>query len=532
MNDFNTPSIPQFAALVPTPRAPQATGRSWSPYQDAIFDTFVNGSGNVVVEAVAGSGKTTTMIEGLKRWCAGNRGKKAVFIAFNKAIAEELARKVPAGVDAKTLHSACFGAIRRRFGKVELDNYKIDDTAKEIISQHDEIEISMRAKVASDLKRGYGILKGTLTDVADVQACNEALAAYDVTLDFPGTSVGLMAELDKHMIANTTRITFDEMLSFIIDHDIAPATYDLVCVDESQDMNLMQIAILKRMVRLGGRFIAVGDTFQSIYGFRGADSEAMNRIRSDFKVPAKNELPLSITYRCPTSVVEMAQKYVPHIQAAPNAPEGIVMTCEATQESFDETIREMAPGDMGICRANAPLIACALSLIAEGRRAQIKGRDIGLSITKLMKDLLKKCSSQTVNSLSSAVVIYQARQVEKLRMQRKDSQAASVEDRCETLLAILKGADSLEEVDDRIDRLFSDSVGAGAVLFSSGHKSKGLESDKVVWIGPEISGWILKKIKTDAGKQQEANISYVIITRAKKTLVIQPLPAREKKEEE
>ncbi len=531
MNDLPPLSLPQFPAMQQAAaRIQRPSARSWSPFQDKIFDCFVDGSGNAVVEAVAGSGKTTTMIEGLRRWCEKNRGKRAIFVAFNRGIADELARKVPAGVDAKTLHSACYGALKRFFGRIELDGYKLDDMAKAVIEEHPEIEFGIRAKVQSDLKRAYGIIKGTLTDVTDAQACTDALAAYDVTLDFPGTSVDLIAELDKAMVSNTSRITFDEMLSFILDHNISPFMYDLVCVDEAQDMNLMQIAILQKMVKPGGRFIAVGDTYQSIYGFRGADSEAMNRIRKDFAVPAENELPLSITYRCPRRVVALAQKYVPHIQPAPTAPAGAVVEHEDSQEAFDATMNSMVPGDMGICRANAPLISCALSMIAEGRRAQIKGRDIGLSITKLMKDLLKKCSDQSVRALSEAVVMYQTRQVEKLIAARKDAQAASVEDRCETLLAILNGANSLDEVDNRIDRLFSDSDGKGAVVFSSIHKSKGLEADKIVWIGPEITEWILRKIKTDAGRQQEDNLCYVAITRAKSILEIQPLPKREREE--
>ncbi len=516
------PGIPTATAPTATPRA-----RSWSEYQEAIFATFLAGQGNVVVEAVAGSGKTTTMVEGIRRWMGANRGKRAIFVAFNKGIADELARKVPFGCDAKTLHSACFGAIKRRFGNVQLDNYKLDDTAKGVMERA-RVDRGDRAKCASDLKRAYGILKGTMTDVGDAAKCGEVLAAYDVTLDMPALSLPLLGQLDADMRANTTRITFDEMLSFVIDHEIAPFAYDLVCVDESQDMNLMQISILGRMVKPGGRFVAVGDSFQAIYGFRGADSEAMARIRSDFGVSAENELPLSITYRCPRAAVARAQQYVPHIQAAPNAIEGEVIEREATQAAFDACMQSLKPGDMGLCRANAPLIACALALISEGRRAQIKGRDIGLSIIKLMKDLLKKTSAQTVNALSVAVVEHQTFQVEKLRLQRKDAQANSVEDRCETLLAILRGADSLEEVDARIERLFSDSDGQGAVVFSSIHKSKGLEADKVVWIGPEITGWILNKVKTASGKQQEMNLCYVAITRAIKTLIIQPLPAREK----
>ncbi len=524
-------SLPQFPSFVPSSPTPivAPSARSWSEYQEAVFASFLTGKGNVVIEAVAGSGKTTTMIEGIRRWVGQNRGKRVIFVAFSKVIASELERRVPAGVEAKTLHSACFGSIKRRFGNVQLDNYKIDDTTK-VLMQEKGVRQDCRGKVAADLKRAYGMVKSTMTDIKDIDACAETLAAYEIALDMPTIALPLLADLDVAMRANTTRITFDEMLSFIIDHDIQPFTYDLVCVDEVQDMNLMQIAILRKMVKTGGRFFAVGDKFQAIFAFRGADTQAMARIRSDFNVPAENELPLSITYRCPRSVVAMAQQYVSHIRPAPNAAEGEVIHCGDSQGSFDATMRGMKPGDMGICRANAPLIQCALALISEGRKAKIKGRDIGASIVKLMRTLIEKNDVHSISDLAAAVADHQTFQVEKLRKARKDAQANSVEDRCETLMAILNGADSLEEIDVRIERLFSDADESGAVVFSSVHRAKGLESDTVVWIGPEISEWILRKVKTQEGRNCENNLSYVAITRAIKKLVIQPLPARGKED--
>ncbi len=68
---------------------------------------------------------------------------------------------------------------------------------------------------------------------------------------------------------------------------------------------------------------AVGDKFQSVYGFRGADFQAMDNVRSTFKCES---LPLSVTYRCAKNIVKLAQSFVSTIQPADTAPDGKVET--------------------------------------------------------------------------------------------------------------------------------------------------------------------------------------------------------------
>src|SRR6266404_924302 len=82
--------------------------RIWSQYQEAIYDFGVNGTGNVMVEAVAGSGKSTTLVELIRRILAVRPYTSVVFLAFNKAIADELKKR---GVNARTFHSLCFRAV-------------------------------------------------------------------------------------------------------------------------------------------------------------------------------------------------------------------------------------------------------------------------------------------------------------------------------------------------------------------------------------------------------------------------------------
>ena len=102
-----------------------APKRNWSNYQKAIFRDINSGKGHTVVIARAGSGKTSTIVEGFKYL---PKGKKTLMVAFNKAIAEELKQRAPSYVDIMTLHSLGFRAIKQAFGQdVILENDKCNE---------------------------------------------------------------------------------------------------------------------------------------------------------------------------------------------------------------------------------------------------------------------------------------------------------------------------------------------------------------------------------------------------------------------
>ena len=93
--------------------------KTWSPLQTAIFNLIEDpNGGNAIIEAVAGSGKTTTIVEGVKR----ARGT-TIFLAFNKSIAEELKSR---GVNARTFHSLTYGPVTQHKGvrTVEIDKLR------------------------------------------------------------------------------------------------------------------------------------------------------------------------------------------------------------------------------------------------------------------------------------------------------------------------------------------------------------------------------------------------------------------------
>lgn len=506
-------------AIHPTP-----SPRAWSHYQEDVFSLFTERTGNGVVEAVAGSGKTTTLVEGMKRWTAINPKQKGAFVCFNKSIATELQSKVPAGIEASTLHSLGYRAVLKTFKGCKVDERKIYGYSETVaLSAADD---RLQAKgIENDLQTAYGLLKSTMVDLKDVEAIGDLLAEYGVELKMAAVSMPLFQVLDRLMVNDTSRCSFDEMLTFVVDHQLPMRQFDLVCVDEAQDMNAIQLKLLDAMVGPNGRLIAVGDSKQAIYHFRGASSNAIERIRDAFNVPTENVLPLSISYRCPKAVVARAQTIVSHIEASATAIEGEVIDADVSM--MNATLLAMDDRSMGICRCNGPLVGCALRLIKSGRKAVVRGRDIGKGIAKLARDLSKRAADDSLSSLIEAARLWEANEVSRLTAARKMSQANMVVDRVDTLIALCENITTHDELIARIETIFSDQQ--AGVVFSSIHRSKGLEADTVVWLEPGLSEFFYTKAEERgdaAGADSERCLAYVAITRAKRKLVLQPLRKR------
>ena len=87
--------------------------KKWSNYQIDIFNAIKNSNKNIIVNAVAGSGKTTTIVEACKRLKLFPN--KVQFLAFNKSIANELAEKLKGYAQVNTLHSFGYAVLRNAF---------------------------------------------------------------------------------------------------------------------------------------------------------------------------------------------------------------------------------------------------------------------------------------------------------------------------------------------------------------------------------------------------------------------------------
>jgi len=480
---------------------------TFSQFQNNVFDFAENETGHGIVNAVAGSGKTFTLIETMKR-IQGN----SLFVAFNKAIADELGRKVPAHVTAATLHSMGLKTITKSLGRTKIDNKKIQFIMNGIAQL--EIYPGMKNEEKTEIFRKrskimgmISICKATLTDWTNSKDVAKVCDFYG--RDFDLTIMGLFKLVFQRSIEMIKVVDFDDMIYFPVAMKLKPTKFDWVFVDEAQDLNRAQIELVLSLIKKpNGRILAVGDPFQSIYGFRGADSEAMSRIKNALEA---KELPLSICYRCPKDHINLAKDLVPHIEAADNAPKGEILHVDR-DEFVKNVITETNP--LVICRINAPLVGYALSMIANGHKAVVRGLDIGMNLVNIVRSIKAK----NIDDLFEKINYWQDKEITKLRRRKaSESTVDLINDKADAIRLIADTCRDPFHVINTIQNLFSDDTKKGVVL-STVHKAKGLEADAVYIVKPELMP-LNRKNQQDWELEQEHNIQYVAYTRAKNRLV-------------
>ncbi len=168
------------------------------------------------------------------------------------------------------------------------------------------------------------------------------------------------------------------------------------------------------------------------------------------------------------------------------------------------------PGDFVLSRVNAPLMGVALGLIRQGKRARIRGRDIG----KGLVELVGKLKIKRLEDLDGALEQWSRREI--TRLSKKDpavarTRIAQIMDNVDTLLTLAETTQTVAELTSKLTTLFSDEgVSEGVVMCSTIHRAKGLEAGRV---------WVLQDTLR-SGNIEEENCAYVAYTRAKDELII------------
>ena len=481
-----------------------------SPQQSTFFDWILNGDGSCVLEAVAGSGKTTTLIHALELM-----NGSIFFGAYNKKIAEEIKARAPKKdrLTISTMHAAGFNMWRRVAGRVTVESNKCRNIFRDACIKYPNyrpFESQVLALVSYAKQAAIGVLK----PMNDLQAWIDLIEHFDIDcLEEDSLVIALARKtLLRSIEQDMQLVDFDDMIYAPLYHKVRSFEYDWVLLDEAQDTNAARRALALLMLKRGGRLVAVGDRHQAIYGFTGADADSLDLIAA--AVNAKL-LPLTVTYRCPKAVVAYAQQYVSHIHAHESAPEGIVRNFTG-----ERLTKEVKPGAAILCRFNAPIIKLVYQFIADGIPAKVEGREIGAGL----KALARRWKIKTFAALLNKLDDHCDREVSKYRAKEQESKAVAVEDKVACLKILITrvtnlnphAANPIEALCDEIDSLFSDNVGDNVVLLSTIHKSKGREWNTVYWLQTGPSKWARK----DWELEQENNLCYVAATRAKQQLVL------------
>lgn len=492
---------------------------TWSKQQEAIFEWFKLGHGNLVVRARAGSGKTTTVIEGVTH----APEKRILLAAFNKKIATELDRRLThPGAEAKTLHGVGYRFVRDYVGNCAVDSKgkRATTIAQKVCKGAPVVLLKQVCKLAAVLKAVAPMIgSGDEIETSEVVFTMRTAEAFDISIDEEWEEQGFeelwLATCAIEMLRvganyDDGTIDFDDMVWLPVRNRWARPRYDLVIVDECQDMNRTQINLAMMSCRKGGRIAVVGDDRQACYGFRGADSTSLDRLLDAL---AAKEMGLTTTYRCAKSIVREARRLVPDFHAFEGNPEGKV-----ERTNIGLCLERVEPGDFILSRTNAPLVSTCLKLLRDGKRANIEGKDVGAGLKAIIRRLNKGPARRSFGAFCARLDAWHASEIEKAteRGEKGLPTLARVSDQYETLCSLMEGLGSADEMIARIETLFEDTdENKGLkIILSSVHRSKGLEADRV-WAledtffskNSEPPPWVDGK--------EEKNIEYIAITRAK-----------------
>jgi superfamily I DNA/RNA helicase len=513
-----------------------------SVYQQGIYDFIKNGQGNAVVSAVAGSGKTTTLINALNLIPSE---LNVLFLAFNKSIAQELSERVPksaTNIEVRTLHAYGYFSLQKN-NKSNIDASKYRKLMKDIQS-YSEFNDSEFLKKYNFKPKEFKMINDFIFDNSEKEFIDDKVGYFNRVMKL--TDLGRLNLIDlknqdnginqlkdlaiKHNVeiingecfrawllinigaSYTASADFTDMVFLPNYLNLQTQKYDIVFIDECQDLNACQRELMKKAIKPNtGRFIAVGDSAQAIYGFAGADSDSFQKL---IDIPNTITLPLSVCYRCGSDIIEYAKKLMPQIEASPNAKKGLI--------DYNFSYKNIAKGDMVICRNTMPLVALCMKYLQQGIKAYVMGTDISASLITMVDSCRRKTEEFSCENVFARIYKEKDKLVKNIMNKEKCTEEEAKEnsliiaytDKISTLETLSKGCLTGDDLIAKLNQIFSDN--SDGICLSTIHKSKGLEADRVFIIHEDLMP--SKHAKKDWEKLQEKNLMYVAYTRAKSVL--------------
>lgn len=557
----------------------------------------VDDAPHLIVEARAGTGKTTTLIGGIKVmlglepldakgrpmtpspqqqmiWDCLSLSKERVqsvaFCAFNRSIKAELSARVPAGCRAMTMNGLGFGAVMKNFrlmgGDRSVNKWRVDDVIGEIEGRDSRDLMRENPVMMTAVHKLVDLCRVNLTgfrgpglewDITD-EALSQLADHYEVETE-SSSQQRRVFDLVPRVLRRLLDVNKDGCVDFIdqvwlpVVLDLPMTRYDVLLVDEAQDLNKCQQELAKKA---GRRLIFCGDPRQAIYGFSGADALAMSRLEDDLGRTDRGcvKLYLTVTRRCGRAIVEEAKRLVPDFEAHDTNPAGLIsrmrMKVNGSDVLYTQACRD---GDMVLCRVNAPLVSECFRFIKQGRKANIMGRDVGKGLIALVDNVTGYHRDSGTRKIIDCVEFVEAlsewehKEVAKEQAKRNPSEGRiiGIQDKADCLRCFTEGVDHVEGVIRKVNEVFAEKkcprcnrsydvddkvcsndrcqaaelVLPAGIRLSSIHKAKGLEADRVFLLEPKGGGVPHPMAKSAWQVEQEFNLRYVAITRAIEELV-------------
>lgn len=500
--------------------------------QAEIVDASLGGKSRKVM-ALAGTGKTTTLTAIAK----ASPGRRMLYLAFNRAIAEEGNAKFPPNVECRTAHALAFrhtradlkgrigagaaslrqawigyidtrhaepfGRIRDEWGALARDaGYEAepDHVAKNVMTALRETirkfeQSDRKFPLLRDLPGETGAL---LRMYANGARTRPGTKAHELARSVQEKVASLAGTVWHEAVAerNTLPITHDTYLKvWALSNPLLPV--DTVLFDEAQDGNPLMLSLVGNQPITTQR-IYVGDVHQQIYGWRGA----VNAMQ-DLDLPMN---PLTQSFRFGEGIA----RYANRILSVKKAFGADVLRLRGLPSKEDGVFFEGGHFARAVlCRTNAGVVGSVLDASSAGLKPAVVGGVDGLSRLLLETHKLRDGLPSSHPELS----IFSSWEEFVAFSETREGQSAKV---------LVKLADKyggrLPEVANRLKKGTVEEAVAD-VTVSTVHKAKGREWESV-WIADDFRPFAVVRSEDDPPVlfEEEANLCYVAVTRAKTAL--------------
>lgn len=499
---------------------------------------------NLTLDAGPGTGKTTTLIALAKilpmdrrtvrldeetlgftpteeqteifEWALGMypRTDSLGIYAFNTNIRDDIKSKAPKNIDVKTIHGLGYSILQKKFGRLTYEGSKWTDVVEQATGEpYYQLPMDTRkmwtfAKNLFFMVREQRLDPASETDILDVYNTFNIDHAEDIELS--RTVVEMVGELAFYYLRITKEIDFSDMLCMNFEHDtLKEPIKEVGLVDETQDLSPARLDLVLKACR---NLIFCGDPQQAIYHFAGADTKAFERV----KEASQYTLPLKVCFRCPTKVIEIANKIRPEIVHPLTSPQGMIEG-HVENISYDELpakCKFQPHTNMILSRTNAPIFSLAMRFTKDGIPCRILGNDIGEKLIKAIKEYDCVYCEDLVDKVE-AITVFKCEQ-EQEKSKPNVGKLMLWEDEAMCIAALASEFVMTKDLIRQITLLFNPQTTGSAIKLATIHKAKGLECDKI---------YILNEcpiphpaVKTQEDYQQEINLLFVATTRAKKSL--------------
>ena len=471
-----------------------------TPEQQAVFESQAS---VMKIKAGAGTGKTTTL-EGLAR-C--HPRERILYLAFNKAIKEEAQSRFPSNVRAMTAHGLAFSKVGR---------YYADEPGKLSHGELKPFQVNpLFTASLSQMPKGLHNLYGGRV----IETVKTFLVSADLELGPAHLCIGASPGEKKHFSPETVlldaRVLWHAMQSFdtkipmthdgylkLFQLENPDLGYDRILLDEAQDTN----PVTQQLVDLQpSQLVYVGDEHQAIYGFRGA-SNAMALLE------AEEEHLLSGSFRFGPAVAEVAN----FILAAKG--ETNLRIRGLGQPSRVGRLPKNLPHAF-IARGNSALFSRAVQALQANETFAFVG-----SLSHYRLDLIEQTYNLSLGMPVNDPFLKAFGRYEDLEEYADAMDDREIKGRCKLVEKYQKRLPSLLS---RIQQKAQEYPGATAsVILTTGHRSKGLEFDRVQMSDDFMDFFDEKNSQwhdfqnADARDLEEVNLQYVAATRARQVLEV------------